>query len=170
MSKNKKFYSGKIPFDYKGNLLNHTDGFLYFSYCKSYNAETKILIFDGGRFENDVYVKEEIKLDLNSFTVLDGPRLIERDGGSPHWWAKTEVVWKENYIFEAKMRLEGFERGRSAAHALLLDESGKKYTLFLTDLEDILKREGLSKGTFPNLKWTFCKRGANYGVVPIFTD
>lgn len=78
------------------------------------------------------------------------------------------IVWKDNYIFEAKMKFDGFSRGRSAANANLIDENNKKYTLFLTDLSLLLCRSFIKDGFTDKIKWTFCKRGTNYGIMPVF--
>lgn len=76
-----------------------------------------------------------------------------------------EPVWKDNHEFEAVMQFEGFERGRSAAHAILRDQKDmKQYTMFLTDLAELINYGFDKEGVTHTEKWTFVKRGQNYGV------
>ena len=48
-------------------------------------------------------------------------------------------------------------------------DNGARHPLFLTDLEEILKRWNISEGTVSG-RWTFTKRGANYGVRMVFPE
>lgn len=66
---------------------------------------------------------------------------------------------KENYEFSADLRFVQFGRGKSAAYAIFENSlDGKKYYMFLKDLEDFLKNKEII-GNF-----TFVKRGCNYGI------
>ena len=70
------------------------------------------------------------------------------------------IDWRENEIFEDVLEFEHFSRGRSAAHAIFTRSTGAELTVFLTDVADMIPHfvNGKVKG-----KFTFCKRGANYG-------
>jgi len=75
-----------------------------------------------------------------------------------------EVIWKPNFEFEDKLKYLCYSRGRSSAKIHFQSEAtNKKYEMFLTDFDDLMKGQGFNKniveGTF-----TFCKRGANYGI------
>ena len=72
--------------------------------------------------------------------------------------------WRPNGPFKTKMEICGMERGRSAAHFTLRDDASKEYTIFMSDLLDVLKNHGIIKGWTEELTWSFCKRGQNYGV------
>lgn len=67
--------------------------------------------------------------------------------------------------FEAKLRLDGFSRGRSAANFDLVNaDTGARYTMFMKDFLEYIQThgnvtEGILKGT-----WTVVKRGQNYGI------
>jgi hypothetical protein len=80
-----------------------------------------------------------------------------------------QIIWKDNYIFKEVLTFEGFGRGRSAAYAVFRGQHSQTYTMFVTDLSDLLSRGNDShtntiiKGTFW-AEWTFCKRGSNYGI------
>lgn len=76
------------------------------------------------------------------------------------------VDWRENFEFEAVMCLDDFSRGRSAAYFHLTEnETGTKYTMFMTDLMRVIAEVGIgAKGVIPRSRWTFAKRGQNYGV------
>jgi hypothetical protein len=64
--------------------------------------------------------------------------------------------------FDAVLKFTCFSRGRSAAHALMHSETGARYTVFLTDLSEMIKDlrwcGGIAARFIP------CKRGQNYGV------
>ena len=72
-----------------------------------------------------------------------------------------EPIWKDNHEFEATLTFRTFCRGRSAAYSIFADGKGQEYSIFLTDLADIIPKmvNGVVTGTF-----TYCKRGQNYGT------
>jgi hypothetical protein len=72
--------------------------------------------------------------------------------------------WRPNEPFRAVMEFVGMSRGRSAANFDLKDEHGIPYTMFMTDVLDLMKRHSIKKGKTDRLEWAFCKRGQNYGV------
>lgn len=75
-----------------------------------------------------------------------------------------DIVWKENYEFEDTLELTGMSRGRSAANFNLKSTTdGKDYNLFMTDTVDLIRNSTINKGKIAG-KWTFCKRGKNYGI------
>lgn len=77
------------------------------------------------------------------------------------------IEWKDNYIFEASLVFDHFQRGRSAAHAIFNDGQGRKFTMFLAELSKAIPslEEGQLVGYF-----TFCKRGQNYGIKFLGTE
>ena len=78
---------------------------------------------------------------------------------------------KQNYEFEADMRIVEFGRGRSSVKLILEDinepeptekyQSKFRYEVFLSDAIDTI-----SKGMdmIVSGKWTFVKRGSNWGI------
>jgi hypothetical protein len=75
-----------------------------------------------------------------------------------------DIVWKENFEFEDTLELTGMSRGRSAANFNLKSiTDGKNYNLFMTDTVDLIQNSTINKGKITG-RWTFCKRGQNYGV------
>lgn len=79
---------------------------------------------------------------------------------------KLTVKWKKNFIFSARLRVAGTERGRSAARFILEDDDGHRYPMFMTDMLALTER-GISPGGYSEGEWTFCKRGQNYGITPV---
>lgn len=74
------------------------------------------------------------------------------------------ATWQPNLEFVATLRYVTFERGRSAAHLYFEDvETDKQYVMFLIELDDILKHNAMH-GNCVTGRWTFTKRGQNYGV------
>jgi hypothetical protein len=66
-----------------------------------------------------------------------------------------------NFEFDDTLEFIGFQRGRSAAYATFKRSTiGTEVTMFLRDLEDAMPfmAAGAIRGRF-----TFCKRGMNYG-------
>jgi hypothetical protein len=75
-----------------------------------------------------------------------------------------DIVWKENFEFEDTLILTGMSRGRSAANFNLQSiTNSKDYNLFMTDIVDMIKKANILKGKIKG-KWTFVKRGQNYGI------
>lgn len=95
----------------------------------------------------------------------DDPQEFQRmQNRRERWFKKAEErIWRDNYEFYATMEFISMERGRSAAFFHLQDEDGHRYTMFMTDILDVLKRckieDGIAEG-----RWTFVKRGNNFGV------
>lgn len=74
------------------------------------------------------------------------------------------IIWKENYEFEDTLYLNGMSRGRSAANFDLLSQTNSKsYNLFMTDIVDMVQNGNINKGIIKG-RWTFVKRGSNYGI------
>ena len=71
--------------------------------------------------------------------------------------------WEDNREFEETLTLTGYSRGRSAAGFEFRDSQGKCYYMFLTDMVELVTGNVLDHGKITGT-WTFCKRGANYGV------
>lgn len=69
--------------------------------------------------------------------------------------------WRDNYEFEAKMKVVGWGRGRSSITFTLVDENDVKYPTFASTFYEMIPHmsNGEISGTF-----TFCKRGQNYGL------
>lgn len=74
------------------------------------------------------------------------------------------VKWSENYVFEDDLEYDGYARGNSAARILFRSlKDGKRYEMFLTDFDDAMRRCLFFKNRLIG-KFTFIKRGQNYGV------
>jgi hypothetical protein len=72
------------------------------------------------------------------------------------------LTWRDPEPFEAVLKFTCFSRGRSAAHALMYSETGARYTVFLTDLSEMIKDQRWCGGIAG--RFIPCKRGQNYGV------
>ncbi len=155
-SKKQKHYTGKIPFNVFGDQLHYPEG---------YPVELKVENFrkDGvyGQYYGDwkkIYFQDRVekfdepkatKWDYNNEGVLDiigeVPGLVEVD----------------NYIFEDTLTYSGYARGRSAAYFKFARSDGHEIIMFLVDLEKVIPF--MVKGKVTG-KFTFCKRGANFGL------
>ena len=126
----------KVPFDGHGNQLHYPGDI----------GSLPDHLVDVWKIE-DSWLKEQL--------------MRERDD----WIRKArEATWQDNRVFFATMTVMSMSRGRSAAYFHLRDGAGKTYTMFMTDMVDMVKRARLiEKGTV-NGRWTFQKRGKNFGV------
>lgn len=110
-----------------------------------------------GRTPNPNYEKEfeEYLVKLNEYqTKIENQEYITVE----------TIVWKENFEFEDELYVLGMSRGRSAANFTLVSQTnGKSYNLFMTDMVDMLQNGVINKGKIKG-KWTFVKRGQNYGI------
>ena len=74
------------------------------------------------------------------------------------------MMFMPNYEFSDIMIFEGFSRGRSSVKAHFVSETtGRKYEMFVSDLGDAIRADGLYNARIDG-KFTFTKRGQNYGV------
>lgn len=102
---------------------------------------------------NEELKEYEIKLEEFNNNILSG-RYIKVN----------QVVWKDNYEFEEEMLIEGYSRGRSAANFNLQSTVDKRnYNVFMKDILEIMQNCTISESKV-KAKWTFTKRGANYGI------
>lgn len=88
---------------------------------------------------------------------------FDENGNQIDWegWSSTE--WRDNYQFEATLTYRSYGRGRSSVTFYWNDADGHSYTMFLSDLDDILSK-GKLDGNCVTGRWTFVKKGSSYGV------
>jgi hypothetical protein len=91
---------------------------------------------------------------------------FDKDGnlmGYPEEWRGIE--WRDNYQFTDTLKLDHYYRGRSAAGLYMASAiTGHRYQMFLRDFEDLINNTVIDHGVVSG-RWTFTKRGANYGIV-----
>lgn len=75
-----------------------------------------------------------------------------------------EVVWKDMFEFDAVLSLDGMTRGRSAARFIWSDKEGRKYEMFMADMLGLVQSGAVIERGCCDAKWTFTKKGANYGI------
>lgn len=88
----------------------------------------------------------------------------------PYVWGRQDAehnrkyVWEDNEVFEASLKFKGFQRGRSAAHAIYTkaDDESWEVTMFMTDLKDVINA-GLAP-LYLSGRFKYVKRGTNFGV------
>ena len=72
--------------------------------------------------------------------------------------------WKDMFEFEAKLELEGVTRGQSAARFIWSDAEGRKYEMFVSDMVGLVKAGAVIEEGRCQAKWTFTKKGQNFGI------
>ena len=92
---------------------------------------------------------------------LSNGSLISFPIWDPFEWRDKDYEWWE------ALRLDAFERGRSAAHLIFTSAekpaNDRTYPMFLVDFVELVKTENLVHG-FVRCKWRVVKRGQNYGI------
>ena len=96
-------------------------------------------------------------------------KLLVREDDSIVWWSgmhrymdKYNLHWKDNYEFEDTLKYSGFSRGTSSCTVQFTSiNDGKEYTMFMKELDSCIDK--LVDGKLTG-KFTFCKRGENYGI------
>lgn len=87
---------------------------------------------------------------------------FDRDGNMLSY-PEAGSIMKDNYEFVETLTYRTYERGRSSATIVWEDSKGKRYSMFLSDLDDLIRTVGLDKNKI-KAKWTFGKKGQNYGI------
>lgn len=75
---------------------------------------------------------------------------------------QSRYIWKPNTPFESTLFYDGFARGCSSAKFIYRDVEGRRYWMFMTDMDSVIKRSiqpNELRGMFE-----YVKRGQNYGV------
>lgn len=81
-----------------------------------------------------------------------------------------DPLWMDNFEFEATLIYEDYGRGRSAAYFFFKDEAtGAIHSMFMRDFHDVIRRCTLDQGRVTS-RWTFIKRGMNYGIQMVIDD
>ena len=88
-----------------------------------------------------------------------------------HGFGSEVAEWRDNYEVQLSLVLIGFERGRSAAHAVFRQRVlsnpevrlDTKFPMFLKELEDLMFKTIIEYGHISGM-FTFAKRGTNYGI------
>lgn len=169
----------KIPFEYaNGDLMCYVDSgyvnrliwfdtetkkFFYnlpeepskkvWWYKEATNIEKAELLYSD-RYKEYLAKKQDFEDGVESGTIIEAPR----------------IIWKDNFIFEDTLFVDSYTRGRSAADFILVSiATGIKYSMFLRDSLDMIQHAKISYGSITG-KWTFCKRGANFGIKYIEED
>jgi len=98
-------------------------------------------------------------------------KLLVKEDGTIQWWAGFgnendmkiyNLHWQDNWEWEDTLTYYGYDRGSSSCIICFKSEALNQYVnMFMTDFNYIVKllENGKLKG-----KFTFCKRGQNYGV------
>ena len=75
--------------------------------------------------------------------------------------------WRDNYVFEDTLTYVTYYRGRSSVTIGFKDSNGCSYEMFISDFDELITSKGLF-GKSVRGKWTFVKKGQNYGIKAVF--
>lgn len=80
------------------------------------------------------------------------------------WMIKNgRAILKDNEEFEETLTYSGYGRGRSSATIHFKDAKNNEYSMFLSDFDELM-RSGKLSGNQIKAKWTFAKKGRNFGI------
>lgn len=80
-------------------------------------------------------------------------------------WNKDGIVFVKNYEFTASLKFTGFSFGRSACRAVMVDAKDRKLPLFIQSFSELLVAGKMQGDSTVPCKWTFAKKGQNYGLI-----
>lgn len=108
-------------------------------------------------------------LDYSFFGITEEEKeMCKRDGKIEHFWGDGDTlreVFVPNFEFGDTLVFKHFSRGRSSVKAHFESlYTGKKYEMFISDIEDVILNNHLMNGCISG-RFTFVKKGQNYGVV-----
>jgi hypothetical protein len=89
-------------------------------------------------------------------------RIPISESGEMQRYSYSNERFIDNCEWDDKLKYRGYARGRSAAYFIFKSElNEKKYYMFMKDLDDSIGRMalGILEGRF-----TYCKRGQNFGI------
>ena len=75
-------------------------------------------------------------------------------------WCGSE--WKDNFEFEDTLTLNGFGRGRSSVTFSMVRSDGTTVSVFVSDFYEMAVAGAFKAGKIKG-RFTFCKKGQNYG-------
>ena len=116
----------------------------------------------------------KIRLGLAPFATGEGVRSAwSSPAGSLLEWvgvplgtAKAGVEWRANDPFRARLQISGIERGRSAARFIWVDDDDRRFPMFMTDMENLV-RHGVEVGGIVVGWWMVRQMGQNFGLARI---
>lgn len=76
---------------------------------------------------------------------------------------------REGLPFHGELTLVGVRRGRSAAYFMWTDSKGKRFPMFLSEMESLLLASSVIQGKASG-SWGFCKKGCNYSIKPLLEN
>jgi hypothetical protein len=159
VSKKQKLYAGKIPFNVFGNQLHYPEGGIHELKAENFKED--------GVYLEDGWPRAWRKVFFQEYVIRFEPKI----GRWADKNAQKDVIGSvsdielDNYVFEDTLKYDTYSRGRSAGYFHFVSISnGRQYTVFMTDFGKIVENmvRGVVKG-----KFTFCKRGANFGMIMI---
>lgn len=78
---------------------------------------------------------------------------------------RVEPEWCDNFEFDDTLTLETYGRGRSSITFTMRRTNGKTVSVFVSDFCDMAKSRAFGEFDAGKItgRFTFCKKGANYG-------
>ena len=73
-----------------------------------------------------------------------------------------KVIWKPNEEVELTLHYKDYGRGRSSVTFYWVDDNGRRYPMFITDMDELLKQDMGTSNV--HAIFTYVKRGQNYGI------
>lgn len=115
-----------------------------------------------------IYVPFTLKGDLLDYTTYtlteEQQQEADKNGQVILECPFYSILFKPNFEFYDTLQYIGYSRGRSSIKIQFICLScGTTVEMFISDFDDMMEREGLH-GKHVSGRFTFVKRGKNYGV------
>ena len=112
---------------------------------------------------------ESKRLESGTLRIVKGSPEGRVKGSLWHYPAfdEAQVEWIDNHEFEADLKLVNMQRGRSAAYFLLEAEDKRLFPMFMVDFYNLCVEFGIQGGAPLTRRWTFAKRGTNFGIMAV---
>lgn len=76
--------------------------------------------------------------------------------------SEKKEVWKPNEEVELTLHYQDYGRGRSSVTFYWVDDNGRKYPMFIKDVDELLRQDMGTSSV--HAIFTYVKRGQNYGI------
>lgn len=128
-----------------------------------YTSNGSILAYPESTFSHFAHRETGEVLDTEVVRALDWR---ERDHVRTVY-AQPEM--RPNDIWSGTLRLDDFQRGRSAARFIWYADGDpvydrRTYPMFMVDMLELVKTQGVQPGGLVHGRWNVAKRGANFGI------
>ena len=160
-SKKQKKYQGEIPFNIFGDQLHYPEGHVLELKAENFREDGVYAITE--YYPEHIWRKIYFQDQVREYAEPKVTRWdYDKKGIKDIIGEIGPFIELNNYEFTDTLVYSGYSRGRSAAYFNFKSKTDERnYTVFLTDFEEMVFK--MANGEITG-KFTFCKRGQNFGL------